>query len=297
MENDQLITNYTPKNPPRVIKPHRESDFTNPLSSWFKLTAIFGTISCYPAWRILNYQYSPRTELALALLSFTSTYLWWKYCGMFPRRANRSWRRFWFAVDRKVGMHKFNKYTTGITWFDRNILRKNMKTLYPAVAVHYGGVTEFVGNEYVQYIQLNPKKLNDKQRLLHRMNMKGLVDGLHNEQHVKIFTVSRRNPKKHVIEYLMKIANKTADRDRVQHLTDMITNMMNDQRKVTVFRHYAMIGLGQHSTLASAQIASTTMVDNVLVNMEAAGLRPKRIENRRHVQMLLRESISERRLY
>lgn len=297
MENDQLITNYTPKNPPRVIKPHRESDFTNPLSAWFKLTALFGALSSYPAWRLTNYDYSPKAQFALTLLSLASSYMWWKYCGMFPRRADRSWRRFWFAVDRKAGMHKYNKYTTGVTWIDRNILRRNMKTLYPVVAVHHGGITQFLQNEYVLYVELKPMKLNDKQRLLHRMNMKGLVDGMHNEQAIKIFTVSRRNPKKPVIDYLLKIANKTADRDRVQHLTDLITNMMNDKRKVTVFRHYAMIGLGRHETLASAQIASTTMVDSIIINMTAANLRPKKIENRRHVQMLLREAVSERRLY
>ncbi|MEN6588346.1 MAG: hypothetical protein ABFC30_01595, partial [Proteiniphilum sp.] len=273
---------------PRIIRKHKESDYTNPGSNWFKITTFLGGLSAVPAWKLLNEVQPPRTQAALAVCSVCGAALWWKYCGLYPRRADKTWRHFWFRIDKKMGNHKFNKWTTG---------KKVLAWLYPVKKIHDHGIVEFENGHYCVYVDLNPKKLTDQERQLHRMFMKGLVDGLHNDQMFKMVATSKRNPRKQIINFLLKIANKAGSKDRAQHMNSIIQKILKDDSKTTTFKHYAMIGLGKHDNITQAEIAKGSLVDGIMENMKRAHLRPALIENKRQLQKIFRESVSERVMF
>lgn len=286
------ITGYSKQNGPRIIKKHKESDFTNPDSSWFKLTVFFGMFSAVPAWKLINETYSMNTQLALAVIALVSARYWLKYCGMNPKKADRSWIHFWFWVDRKLGRHSYNRLTTGTTWIEK-LLGRKMSVAYPVVAIHPGGLVQFDDNQYAVYADLKGKKKSDEERKLHRMYMKGVIDGMHNNQMLKFISTSKKNPRKAVINYLTKLAEKTGTKERAKHLNALIQKVIKDNRDAKVQRTYVMIGLGEHETLEGAIIAKNSMVGGILGNLKRAKLEPKLIVNKRQIEKLLRESTSE----
>jgi len=282
------ISNYTKPAGPRVIKKHKESDYTDPSSNWFKITTVLGGVSVYPAWELINEVHTQNTQLALAAVSIISARLWWKYCGLYPRRADKSWSSFWFWVDEKLDRHRYNKNTQG-----QNALRQ----LYPVVKIHDNGIVEFDNGHYCVYADLKPKRLTEEGRPLRRMFNKGTMDGLHDNQMVKFIATSKRNPRKQIVDALMKVVNKTGNKERAMHLNSIIQKILNDNTKVAMYRHYAMIGLGQHDNLDSAKIAKKSFVDGILVNLTRADMRPSLIENKRKLEKIFRESVSERVMF
>jgi len=285
---DAQISNYSKPNGPRVIKKHKESDYVNPSSNWFKITTAFACFSCYPAWDLINHTYPLNTQIALAVWSLTGVRYWWKYCGLYPRRADKSWTDFWFRIDKKIGCHKYNKHTTSDLTLSR---------LYLVKSIHDGGIIEYFNGHFCVLIDLSPKRLNDEERVLHRMFMKGLVDGLHDNQIFKMVATSRRNPRKQIIDFLIKVANKAGSKERARHLNSIIQKILQDQTPAIMYRHYGMIGLGQHETLEQARIAKESLVEGVMVNMKRAELRPALIENKRQIEKIYRESVSERVMF
>jgi hypothetical protein len=110
----------------------------------------------------------------------------------------------------------------------------------------------------------------------------------------KIIASSKVNPRKAIIEYLMKIANKTGSKERSEHLVGILKKVLSDQTPVMMYRHYAMVGLGKHETVESAEIARGALLDGILINMKRAHLKPKPLLNKKQIINLFRESLSER---
>lgn len=286
------LTGYTRQQGPRIIKKHKESDYTNPSSSWFKLTTFFGMFSVVPAWKLINETYAIEFQLILAGCSLVSTRYWIKYCGMNPKKADKSFIHFWFWVDEKLGRHSFNRLTTGESWIEK-LLGRKLSFVYPVAAIHPGGLVQFDDNQYVVYADLTGKKKSDEERKLHRMYMKGVVDGMHNDQIMKFISTSKKNPRKAVINYLTKLAEKRGTKERAKHLNALIQKVIKDNREAKVQRTYVMIGLGEHETLEGAIIAKNSIVSGIIGNLKRAKLEPKLMVNKRQIEKLLRESTSE----
>ena len=290
--SNEVISEYTKSIGPRVIKRHKESDYTDTSSSWFKLTTFFSLFAVVPAWELINESFSIPVQLGLSAVAIVSTRYWLKYCGMDPKKADRNFIHFWFWVDKKLGKHSFYRFTTGDSWIERFLGRK-LSLLYPVVAIYPGGLVQFDDNQWVVYTELTGKKKSDEERKLHRMYMKGVIDGMYDNQIIKFISASKRNPRKAVINYLNKLAEKPGSKERAMHLNSLIQKVIEDGREATVQRQYVMIGLGEHDNLDSAIIARNSKVPGVMNNLTRAKLVPKLIVNKKHIEKLLRESVSE----
>jgi hypothetical protein len=282
MSND---TAYTQPKGPKIIKPHKGSEYQNIESNWFRITAFFAGTS-FGCVRVIQYFDLPyNVELAIGGISVVSGLMWLKYCRWDTRLADKNWIKFWFRISEKAGMHEYNKLTTS---------RSKFKKVFPFRKIHSKGKVECADNEYIVLVDLNPPRGSDDTRQVQTALNKALIDGLHDNMILKMFAVSKRNPRKAVVEHLMKIANKAGSKERAEHLIGILNKVLGDQTPVMLYRHYAMIGLGKHETVEAAEIARGSMVDGILLNMKRANLKPTVIENKRDILNLYRESMSER---
>jgi len=290
MEED--ISGYSQAHGPRIIKKHKESDFTNPNSAWFKLTLFFGGLATYPTWILVNNSLPQTKQFELVGLTLVGVRFWLKYCEMDPKKADRSWTKFWFWVDEKLHRHTYNRITTGESRIER-LLGRKLSVVYPVVAIHPGGLVQFDDNQYVVYADLQPGRPSDEDRKLHRMFMKGVVDGMYENQIIKIISSSKKQPRKQVIEYLTKLASKAGSKERAEHLNSLLRAAISDTTQAKMARQYAMIGIGRHDTLEAAIVAKNSMVEGMLLNLKRAKQRPKLLTNKRQIEKLLREATSE----
>jgi hypothetical protein len=290
MEED--ISGYSPIKGPRVIKKHKESDFTNPESSWFKLSFGFGAVAALPAWQLATHTYPMITQLELATVSLSGLTFWLRYCGMDPKKADRSWSKFWFWVDEKLDRHTFNRLTTGYSFLER-LLHRKLSIVYPMVSIYPGGIVKFDDNECVVYADLNPQRPSDDDRKLHRMYMKGVVDGMYENQMLKFISSSKKHPRKRVIEYIMKLAEKPGTKQRAEHLTSILQSLIADPVQEKVARQYVMIEIGRHETYGSMIIAKNSMVEDVMLNLKRAKLRPALITDETKIKKLIKEANGE----
>jgi hypothetical protein len=290
--NNEVISEYTKSPGPRVIKKHKESEYTDTSSSWFKITTFFSLFAVVPAWQLINETYPITTQLILSAVALVSTRYWLKYCGMDPRKADKNYIHFWFWVDKKLGRHSYYRFTTGDSWIER-ILGRKLSFLYPVVAIYPGGLVQFDDNQWCIYADLAGKKKDEEERKLHRMYMKGVIDGMFDRQIVKFHSSSKTNPRKAVINYLNELADKPGSKERSMHLNSLIEKVIKDNREAKTQRNFVMIGLGEHDNLDSAIIAKNSRVPAMLNNLKRAKLEPKLILNRRQIEKLLRESVSE----
>jgi hypothetical protein len=282
---DITTTTYTQPKNPRIIKKHKGSDYQNTDSNWFRITCLFGSISGYCVWEIVNKVLPINTQIGLGLVSVASGVLWWKYCGVDPRKADRSWIKFGYFIDEKRGMHLMNKLTTSAYTLGK---------AFPFRKIHYNGLVECSGKEYIIMVELTPKRVTDEERETHKALVKGIVDGLHDNHIFKMFACSKQNPRKSIVDHIMNIANKAGKKERAEHLTGLLNKVLNDNTPVMMYRHYAMIGLGRHETVESAEIARGALLDGVLINMKRAHMHPKVITSKKQIINVYRESVSER---
>jgi len=286
------ITDYVKQKGPRVIKKHKESEFTDPSSPWYKITMVLGGLSAVPAYYVLNYEYTQFIEYSLAAWSIVFAGIWYKYCGLNPSKAKKTWNHFWFNVDEALGRHTYNRVTTGVSRIER-LLGRKLSLVYPVVAIFEGGLVQFDNDQWAVYADLHPQKLSEEERKLHRMFMKSVVDGMYDNQIIKFITTTKVNPRKAVVDYLIKLSGKITDHIRARHINALIQMSLRKKVQPKVTRHYVMIGLGEHKTLESAQIAKNSKLPGMLSNLKRAKLAPVPIENRRKVEKLLREASSE----
>jgi hypothetical protein len=275
-------TPYTQPRRPNVIKKHRSDAFQNPNSNWFKLTAGFGFSSGYLLSQLNNY---PGYQMFLVAGALALGVIWLKFCGLSPRRADKSMIKFWFFVAEARGKHIMHKLTTA---------DNDLKTVYPLKKIHKGGLIQFLGKEYGTIFKLNPKRIADEDRESHHKKMIGLVDGLGTGRYFKIIACSKVNPRKEIIDFLMTIANKTGSKERAEHLNGLLLKIMGDQSQIMMYRHYAFIGLGKHESLESAEIAKGAILEGLMLNMKRANLQPQLMENVKEIRKAYREMSSER---
>lgn len=275
-------TPYTQSRRPNVIKRHKSDAFQNPNSNWFKLTFAAGVISGYLLSQLNTY---PDYEIFLVAGALAIGLMWLKFCGMSPRKADKSMVKFWYFVSEIRGKHVMHKLTS-----KDNDLRK----VYPLKKIHNGGLIQFIGKEYGVLLKLHPKRTADEDRDDHQKKMTGLVDGLGTGRIFKIIACSKVNPRKEIIDHLMTVANKTGSKERAEHLNGILLKLMGDQSQVMMYRHYAFLGLGKHDSLESAEIAKGAVLEGLLLNMKRANLKPQLMENVRAIRNAYREMSSEK---
>lgn len=275
-------TPYTQPRRPNVIRKHKSDAFQNPNSNWFKLTVGFGFSSGYLLSQLNNY---PAYQTYLVAVALALGVIWLRFCGLSPRRADKSMIKFWFFVAEIRGKNVMHKLTTK---------DNDLRTVYPLKKIHKGGLIQFIGKEYGIVFKLNPKRIADEDRKDHHEKMKGLVDGLGVGRIFKIVACSKVNPRKEIIDFLMQVANKTGSKERAEHLNGILLKIMGDKSQVMMYRHYAFLGLGKHDSLESAEIAKGAAIEGLMLNMKRADLQPQIMENVKEIRKAYREMSSER---
>jgi hypothetical protein len=275
-------TPYSQPRKPNIIKKHKDDAFQNPNSNWFKMTAGFGLCSGYLLSQINNY---PDYKMFLITGSIAIGLVWFKVCGLSPMQADKSVIKFFFAIDAMRGRNLMNKLTVKET---------TLRKVFPLKKIHSGGLIEFTGREFGVLIQLNPKRITDEERTGHTLFVKGIVDGLHDGRIFKIIACSKTNPRKIIVEHLMKVANKTGSKERAEHLNGLLQKVMADKTPIMAYRYYAFLGLGKHDSLQSAEIAKGATIEGLLLNMKRANMQPQVMDNIRSVRNAYREMTSER---
>jgi len=277
-------TPYTQPRKPNVIKDHRESAYSNPRSAWFRFTFVFGFLSSR-LLAVMREHTDSRIQFTCFLGLLVLGGIWLKYIGTNPRKAERLWTKINFGIEERTGNHVKNKLTAGVSF---------LSTVYPLRKIHAKGLLEFTGNEFAVVIALNPKRITEDEREGHSLVMKGLVDGLHAGRIFKIHAVSKVNPRKVIIEYIMKVANKAGSKERAEHLNGILQKVMGDKTHIMMYRYYAFVGLGKHDTVQSAEIARGAVLDGLLLNMKRANLKPRQMEDAKEIKKFYREISSER---
>lgn len=282
-----------PKNGPRVIKKHRESPYTDPNSPWYRITLYLGALAVAPAYRLLNFVNPPELQYALAAWSISALIIWYDCCGMDPIKARKNWDHFWFVVDDLLGRHTYNRITTGVTWIER-LLGRKLALMYPVKAIYSDGMAQFDDDQWSCYVELKISKRRAKNKNLHPMYMKEVINAMFDYQIVKFVTMRKKNPRQEVVNYLKKLSFKITDRVRAQHINSLIQmKLKTDTAKPKVTRHILMIGLGEHQTYESALKAKKAVVPGMLKKLDRANFKPVPYENSRKVEKLLRENIGE----
>lgn len=277
-------TPYSQPRKPNVIKDHKESAYQNPRSAWFRFTFLFGFLSSR-LLAVIRENTDSRIQFVCFLGLLILGGIWLKYIGMNPRKADRLWTKIKFGIDERRGEHVQNKLTAGVSF---------LRSVYPFRKIHKNGLLEFTGNEFGFTIALNPKRITEEEREGHSLVMKGLVDGLHAGRIFKIHAVSKINPRKAIIEYIMKVANKAGSKERAEHLNGILQKVMGDKTHIMMYRYYAFVGLGKHDTVQSAEIARGAVLDGLLLNMKRANLKPRLMEDAKEIKKFYREISSER---
>lgn len=278
---------------PRVIKKHRESPYTDINSPWYRITAGLGALAIYPAYRLLNFENPPELQYALVAWSVSAALIWYDYCGMDPLKARKNWDHFWFEVDDVLGRHYFNRITTGASWFER-LLGRKLSVIYPVKVIYSDGLTQFDDDQWAYYVELKIKRRRVKNKKLSPMYMAEVINAMFNYQIVKFVTMRKKNPRKEVINYLLKMSHKVTDKLRAQHINSLIQmKLESTTAKPKVTRHILMIGIGEHKTYESALAAKRSIVPGMLKKLKRADFKPDPFKNSRKVEMLLRENIGE----
>src|SRR5664280_301666 len=140
-------TPYTQPRRPNVIKRHKSDAFQNPSSNWFKMTFVSGVVSGYLLSQINNY---PDYQIFLVAGALALGIIWLKFCGMSPRKADKSMVKFWYFVSEIRGKHVMHKLTSK---------DNNLRTVYPLVRIYENGLVRFRGKEYGTVFKLNPKRI------------------------------------------------------------------------------------------------------------------------------------------
>jgi len=275
-------TPYTQPRRPNVIKRHKSDSFQNPSSNWFKMTFVSGSISGYLLSQINNYH---NYQIFLVAGALAIGLLWLKFCGMSPRKADKSMIKFWYFVSEIRGKHVMHKLTSK---------DNELRTVYPLVKIYENGLVRFRGKEYGTVFKLNPKRIADEDRDEHHKKIIGMVDGLGTGRYFKVIACSKVNPRKAIIDFLMTVANKTGSKERAEHLNGILLKIIGDQSQVMSYRHYAFLGLGKHDSLESAKIAKGAAIEGLMLNMKRADLRPQLMESAKEIRNAYREMSSEK---
>lgn len=277
-------TPYTQPTKPRTFKKHKSSDFQNPDSNWFKITIFFGGISGYCFQKVSQID-DHRIQLGLSAVGLASGVIWWKVCGMSPRKADKNWTKLFFMIDEKRGKHLMNNLTVSDTY---------LQQVFPLRKIHKKGLLEFTNKEFGVVIKLSPQRISEEDRTDHETRVKGIVDGLHDNRVFKVHAFSKVNPRKAIIEYLRDVANKKCSKQTAEHLNGLLNKVIHDKTPVMSYRNYAFIGLGKHETVQSAEIARKAVLEGILLNMRRANLQPREMTDEFEIRKAYREMSSER---
>lgn len=277
-------TPYTQPTKPRTFKKHKSSDFQNPESNWFKITIFFGGISGYCFQKVTQIE-DHRIQLGLSVCGLASGVVWWKVCGMSPRKADKNWTKLFFMIDEKKGKHLMNNLTVPDSF---------LRHVFPLRMIHKKGLIEYNDNEFGVVVKLSPRRISEEERENHTKLVKGIIDGLHDNRVFKMHAFSKINPRKAIIEYLREIANKKCSKQTAEHLNGLLNKVMQDKTPVMAYRNYAFIGLGKHETVQSAEIARKAVLEGILLNMRRADLQPREITDEHEIRKAYREMNSER---
>jgi hypothetical protein len=278
-------TPYTQPRRPNVIRKHKSDAFQNPTSNWFMMTAISGFLSGYLLSQLNNY---PDYQIYLVISSLAIGLTWLKFCGISPRRADKSMIKFWFYIREIRGKNVMHKLTTK---------DNDLRTVYPLKKIHKKGLVQFLGKQYGVMFRLNPARIADEDRKDHHEKMKGLVDGLGVGRIFKIIACSKVNPRKEIIDHIIEVAKKTGSNERAEHLNGILLKLMGDQSQVMMYRHYAFLGLGKHDSLESAEIAKGAAIEGLMLNMKRADLQPQLMESVKEIRKAYREMTNEKVIF
>lgn len=277
-------TPYSQPAKPRTFKKHKSSDFQNPESNWFKITITFGGISGYCIQQAIQIN-DHVTQFGLGVCALTSAAIWWKVCGLNPRKADKNWIKLFFIIDEKRGRHLMNKLTVSDSLIEK---------VFPLKRIHKDGLMEFTGSEFAVLLRLSPRRITEEEREHHTALVKGVVDGLHDNRVFKMHAFSKINPRKAIIEYLREVANKKCSKQTAEHLNGLLNKVMKDKKPIMAYKNYAFVGLGNHDTLQSAEIARKAVMDGVILNMKRANLQPREMTDEHEIRKAYREMNSER---
>src|SRR5450759_439064 len=210
------------------------------------MVSVYFRIWGISAYCLTMANHMPNIEIQFGLVACSLVFsgIWWKVCGLSPRKADRNWIKANFMFDELRGNHLMNKLTVPET---------TLKKVFPLRKIHSKGLLEFTGFEYGVLINLTPKRITEEERDNHTKSVKSVVDGLHSGRVFKMIACSKRNPRKAIIEYLMTVANRKGSKERAEHLNGILSKIMGDQTTIMMYRYYAFIGLGKHETAQAAE--------------------------------------------
>lgn len=276
------VSPYSAPKPPKTITEVTDDGFLDitGLHTWIFLSFVAVELSIFNQF-IRN----DGTERLLYLLGIITVGLAWIEWLSTKGKVDKLTLRLHFIIDDKRGKHVVNKFQVPVPFLTKVV---------PLVAVHGDGILEFTDNKYGVIVELQPARIQDEEREAHEKRIEKLLNGIPANIHFKTTAISRLEPKRPVLNYLLHVTNAVEKGKSTElHLTDMYNDAAGDETKTISWKYYAFLDLGSWKTITEAKIQYGAIIPGLLKNMKVARFQPRIITDQSEIGRAYRTLYSE----
>jgi hypothetical protein len=192
-----------------------------------------------------------------------------------------------FFITEMKGHHTINKF---------DVPMKFLSNIVSIVDIHQGGMIEFKGKKYGVLLETKPVKISDEQRKPHERRIQKVVNGVSTNLKFQTIAVSRLQPRKPILKYLLDVAGKSNGNKATDlHLSALYNKVAEDDTPIISWKYYTFLSLGEGLTVNEARIVYEATIPGLLKNMRMARLQPRVYEDENEIatayRIMFREMI------